>query len=171
MATVALRHNTLGQLGIVELALRHNALRHNLLSEIALRHNTWENLLPTEAPLQTLTFGDAAAINPGAVGALTLEDIDLSSTALRHNSLGAFVLGKRPALGGAGAGRRLVLLPREPAVQLLERRLPSRRPPCSTSSSRATTFPPITRARSPCSTWTWAPARTPRRSPASCCAR
>ena len=94
--STALRRTALRRTGLMATALRRTALRRTLLSEIALRRTSWEELLGTAAPLQTLTLEDAIALNPDGVGALTLDDIDLNSTALRRTSMASFVLGTAP---------------------------------------------------------------------------
>ncbi len=96
LLSAAVRHTAVRHTGLLSTAVRHTAVRHTLLSEIAVRHTTWQELLGTDAPLQSLTFEDALAINPAGVGALTLDDIDLNSTAVRHTTLTALALGIRP---------------------------------------------------------------------------
>ena len=95
IASTALRRTALRRTGLFATALRRTALRRTLLSEIALRRTSWQELLGTDVPLQTLTLEDAYEINPDGVGALTLDDIDLNSTALRRTSMAALILGAR----------------------------------------------------------------------------
>ena len=96
VASTALRRTALRRTGLLSTALAETALRRTLLSEIALRRTGWEELLGVDVPLQTLTLEDALGINPAGVGALTLDDIDLSSTALRRTSMAALLLGQVP---------------------------------------------------------------------------
>jgi uncharacterized delta-60 repeat protein len=96
LRNTALRNTALRNTALRNTALRNTALRNTLLSEIALRNTSWQQLLGVDVPLQTLTLLDAYNINPDAVGALTLADIDLGSTALRNTTLAALVLGARP---------------------------------------------------------------------------
>ncbi len=96
LLSTAMRRTAMRRTGLLSTAMRRTALRYALLSEVSLEGTTWQELLGTEAPLQTLTMEDAYAINPEGVGALTLDDIDLNSTAMRRTSLAAIVLGIRP---------------------------------------------------------------------------
>lgn len=96
MLSTAMRRTAMRRTGILSTAMRRTALRGALLSEVSLTNTTWQELLGTDAPLQTLTLEDAYEINPDGVGALTLGDIDLNSTAMRRTSLAAIVLGVRP---------------------------------------------------------------------------
>ncbi len=94
--SAAMRRTAMRRTGLLSTAMRRTALRFALLSEVGLRDTTWQELLGIDAPLQTLTMEDALEINPAGVGALTLNDIDLNSTAMRRTSLAAIVLGVRP---------------------------------------------------------------------------
>ncbi len=96
IASTAMRRTAMRRTGLLSAAMRRTGLRYALLSEIALKGTSWEALLGSDIPLQTLTLEDAYAINPSGVGALTLDQIDLNSTAMRRTSLAALVLGVRP---------------------------------------------------------------------------
>jgi len=104
--SAAMRRTAMRRTGLLSTAMRRTALRYALLSEVGLRETTWQALLGVDVPLQTLTMEDALEINPDGVGALTLNDIDLNSTAMRRTSLAALVLGIRPldALPAPGGG-------------------------------------------------------------------
>lgn len=101
-----LRRTGLRRTGLASTGLRRTALGGTLLSELPLVGTTWQEVLGVDVPIQTLTLEDAFNINPDAVGALTLEDIDPDATGLRRTSLAAFALGVRPlsALPAPGGG-------------------------------------------------------------------
>ena len=96
MESIAMRRTPMRRTGLLSAPMRRTALRFALLSEIGLLNTTWQELLGVDVPLQTLTMEDALEINPDGVGALTLEEIDLNSTAMRRTSLAAIVIGIRP---------------------------------------------------------------------------